>query len=238
MNRWIGVLFVVFPIVVVATVIVQVAAVGDGPDPAKDKIAESLADIHDNEGAFLVAQAFDIATNVLAAGLAAAAYLLFRGRNRPLALLAFTGILASALLFMLADVGDFTVTRLADDLAQGDAGGAGGGEILDLARAIVMLSEFATMNGGTFLALGLIALGALLVWAPQSGGASEAASTIPRWIGWVAGLSGVLIALIWLSAAERDLFIVPTVGFLGSFVALLGLAWWLLKAQPEPAAVD
>ena len=72
LNRAVGVLFIVFAVLIVVSVILSQIAVGDDVDPARDAIAESLADINDNEGAYLVGVAFDTASNVIGVALAAA----------------------------------------------------------------------------------------------------------------------------------------------------------------------
>ena len=237
LNRAVGVLFIVFPVLIVVSVILSQIAVGDDVDPARDAIAESLADINDNEGAYLVGVAFDTASNVIGVALAAAVYVLFRGRDRVLALVAFAGLLAANITFMIADIGWFTLHRLAEDLAEGGAGGAGDAEVLELARTVAWMTGYSQLVSLSFLGSGLIVLGALIAFSRQSDGTTAAASTVPRWVGWLAAASGTLILLSWLATIDEALFLIALIGLLGSLVFQLSLAWWLLKAAEEPAAV-
>ena len=85
----------------------------------------------------------------------------------------------------------------------------------------------------TFLGAALVVLGALLVRSPLSGGATEAASTIPRWVGWLAVVSGLLTLLFWLAAIDEALFLIAAIGLIGGLLTQLAVAWWLLKAAPE-----
>jgi hypothetical protein len=233
LNRSVAVLFVIFSAVIVVSVILSLIAVGGDIDPAREGIRESLVDIQDNEVAYLLGRAFDTASNVIAA----AAYILFRGRDRVLALLAFAGLLAATATFMIADIGGFALHRLAEDLAEGGAGGAGDAEILELARIVAWMVSYSFLVSWSFLGPATIALGALIAFSPQSSGATVAASTVPRWVGWLAGLSGVLILLGWLAMIDETLFIVAASGLLGRLLALLALAWWFFRSAAEPAAV-
>ena len=201
-------------------------------------IEESLIDIKDNEGLYVTGFALDMASNVVGVALAAAVYLLFRGRDRVLALVAFAGLLAATGTFMMVDVGGLTLHRLADDLVEGGAGGAGDAEVLELARTVAWMTAYTAGVSFTFLGAALVVLGALLVRSPLSGGATEAASTIPRWVGWLAVVSGLLTLLFWLAAIDEALFLIAAIGLIGGLLTQLAVAWWLLKAAPEPAAVD
>jgi hypothetical protein len=237
LNRAIGAVFIVLPALVVVAVILLLITVGAGVDPARGRIAESLQDINDNELAYLLSLALDTASNVVGVATAAAAYILFRERDRALALVAFAGLLAASATFMIVDIGGFTLHRLAEDLAEGGAGGVGDAEILELARTVAWMVGYSQLVSLSFLGAGMIGLGAVIAWAPQSGGATQAASTVPRWVGWLAVASGVLVLLAWLSTIDEALWVVAGIGVLGRLLTLLALAWWFLSAAEEPVAV-
>ena len=237
LNRWVGALFVISVALIVVGFTLSTIAVPDDVNPARDEVEESLLDLKDDEALYVIGLALDMASNVVGVALAAAAYLLFRGRDRVLALVAFAGLLAATGTFMMVDVGGLTLHRLADDLAEGGAGGAGDAEVLELARTVAWMTAYTAGVSFSFLGAALIVLGALLVRSPMSGGATEAASTIPRWVGWLAGVSGVLTLLIWLAVIDEVLFVIAGIGLIGGLLTQLALAWWLLKAAEEPEAV-
>ncbi len=237
MNRAAGVLFLVFPALIVVSLILGAIAVGGTVDPDRDGIEGSLEDINDNEALYLLSLAFDTASNVVSIALAAAFYILFRGRDRLLALLTFGGLIAASATFMFADVGGFTLHRLADDLAEGGAGGAGDAEVLELARAVAWMVDYSVAVSFSLLGASLIALGALIALSPASGGVTTAASTVPRWVGWLVAAGGIAALLVWLAAIQEDLFVIAGVGTLVALVGMLALGVWLLRAAEEPEVV-
>lgn len=236
MNRAAAAAFILFVALTIPAFIILGAVVE--LDSARDKIRETLVDIDDNEAVVLAGLAIDMVTNLVAAVVAVVTYLLFRSRNRALALLSFGGQFASAMIFTIATIAGFTVVRLANDLAEGGAGGVGEAEILELARTVATISDFGAFAGFTFLGAGLIALGVLLALIPSPDATTRAISTVPRWVGGLVGVSGALMLLSWLTAIEDDLFIFTLIGVIGTFVTLLFLAGWLLRAPEEPEAVS
>ncbi len=207
-------------------------------DSARDKIRESLVDIDNNEAIAIVGLAIDMLTNIVAAVVAVVTYLLFRRRNQALALLSFGGQFVSAILFTISTVAGITVVRLANDLAEGGAGGVGEAEILELARIVATIVEFSQFAGLTFLGSGLIVLGGLLALTRSPDAATRAISTVPRWVGGLIAVSGTLMLFSWLTAVERDLFVIAFIGMIGTLVTLLFLAGWLLRAPEEPEKVS
>ena len=236
LNRASAAAFILLAVLVIPAIIILGAVVE--LDSARDKIRESLVDIDDNEAMVIIGLAIDMLTNLVAVVVAVMTYLLFRSRNRALALLSFGGQFASAMIFTISTVAGFTVVRLANDLAEGGAGGAGEGTILELARAVASIAEFTQLAGFTFLGAGLIALGVLLGLIRSPDGATRAISTVPRWVGGLAAASGALMLLSWLTPIDDALFTFTLVGAIGSFVTLLVLAGWLLRAPEEPEPVS
>ena len=234
LNRVAGVAFILLAVLIVALVIIFIAVVEI--DSARDKIRETLVDIKDNEAVVVFGVAIDMLSNLVAAVVAGVIYLLLRSRHQALALLSFGGQFAAAIIFTVSTALSISLVRLADDLAEGGAGGVGEGEILELGRIVVTIGEFADFGSSTFLGAGLIALGALLLIRSPAG-ATRAISTVPRWVGGLAAASGALMLLVWLTPIDEELFILPAIGFIGSVITLLVLGGWLLRAPAEPESV-
>ena len=189
---------------IVALLIIFIAVVEI--DSARDKIRETLVDIKDNEAVVVFGSAIDMLSNVVAVVVAGATYFLLRSRHRALALLSLGGQFAAAIVFTVSTALSLTLVRLASDLAEGGAGGVGEGEILALGRVVATIGEFADFASFTFLGAGLIALGALLLIRSPDG-ATRAISTVPRWVGGLAVVSGAAMLLVWLTPIDDVLFI-------------------------------
>ncbi len=228
---------VLFVVLFIGGLVLNGVAVGDGPDASRDGIATTLTDIDDHGTIYLLAWAVDLASVFVYVLLVAALYFLVRDREPMLALTFFAFTLTGAVAFVASDIAYSVLFSLAADFVEGGAGGATAATVLEVARAVTWVGDLAGVAGLSLLGTGFVALGALVVWSPQSGGATAAASSIPRWLGWLSIGGGLLALVVWLGTIDAALYIVPLLGFVGLMVFLMGLAVWLVRGH-EGAPAD
>lgn len=210
-------------IATVATVLVTISTYPT-PDTFREDARRFLVDIVEGRNLFIVAVAFDLASNLIIIPLAAVLYLVFRSHDRTLALLGSFGFLAAAVLFLVVDMVAIPLISLAEDYA-----GATGGQadsILNAARAIGLMTDVAVAMGAVGMALGGLSYGLLVLTT----------NALPRWMG-VFGIAGGIVALLmWLLFVDTDLVPVGYVGLLliRFFFVISGL-WLIWKGASEPA---
>ena len=118
---------------------------------------------------------------------------------------------------------------LADDFIEGGAGtiAAGDPNILEIARAVGITGAVAAVGGTVSLALGALAFGLIISFAP------EGAANPPRWIGWPAILAGVFAPFAWLAAADDNFFVLFFIANIAVLVWLALLGGWLLTSTTD-----
>lgn len=210
-------------IATVATVLVTISTYPT-PDTFREDARRFLVDIVEGRNLFIVAVAFDLASNLIIIPLAAVLYLVFRSHDRTLALLGSFGFLAAAVLFLVVDMVAIPLISLAEDYA-----GATGGQadsILNAARAIGLMTDVAVAMGAVGMALGGLSYGLLVLTT----------NALPRWMG-VFGIAGGIVALLmWLLFVDTDLVPVGYVGLLLiRFFFLISGLWLIWKGASEPA---
>ena len=210
-------------IATVATVLVTISTYPT-PDTFREDARRFLVDIVEGRNLFIVAVAFDLASNLIIIPLAAVLYLVFRSHDRTLALLGSFGFLAAAVLFLVVDMVAIPLISLAEDYA-----GATGGQadsILNAARAIGLMTDVAVAMGAVGMALGGLSYGLLVLTT----------NAVPRWMG-VFGIAGAIVALLmWLLFVDTDLVPVGYVGLmLIRFFFLISGLWLIWKGASEPA---
>lgn len=225
-------------------IILSIALFGtfEDNDPfQRDEVEALLNDVNDNKALAILGTAVDIVVDA-AIGIIAAAglYLVFRERNRLLALSGFALVFGGGIAFLASDAGMVPLIVLAEDFAEkGGPGGIAAGDavILETARAVAMWSFTIEQVAVTTIAAGLLAFGALIAWA-----APGAAANPPRWIGLVGVIAGVATILTWIGAAEEAIAIVLfIIGGIATLLFLISLGVWLLRnpeggATPAPVA--
>lgn len=181
-----GILFLLIVPVAIVTVIAE---------PAIDTRAEwfrgSLQDLADKETGSFISAGFGLVMSLLFVATGAALYVTFRSYERFLSLLSAFGFLAAGVTFMASIVANLTLFDLADEF--GGTHGVQADQIVPAARAVGVASDFFLFLGLGLFGLSLLALGILIIWRQP----------LPRWLGWGAAVSGILIplALVWLLVA-------------------------------------
>ncbi len=209
-----------------ATVVGVVVAIVTYPEPIDtsiDEVRETLVEIADDRDLFVVSISFATFANLIAILLAGALYATFRSHDRTLALLGSFGFLAAGVLELSATRGLAGLLALAQDYVS--ATGAETDAIVAAARA---MGPVATLGfpGATGIAIGMLAYGALVVRT----------QAVPRLVGWIGIVSGVVIPFGWLAFLEDDLSPILPIGLgLGLIFFLIVGGWLLARGAKEPA---
>ena len=252
LNRWTGAVLLASAATGLLAVTLPLAAVGGFPedDPNAVETIRLLQDIGANGPLYLAGYVFDAIANLTLVAMAPLLYLLLRGRHRPLAALAGAMFGASGVVLMLVTVLAFSAHSLASDLPSGlpsDAGqlaaaiegSVGLTVIVAFADSSSSLSAYGAAIGYGFLGAALILLGWLLARAPAAGAASEAASRIPAWIGWMSLAAGVLLLLgYWPALAVSGFGLLALIGLVLTVATVLALGVRLAGAGEEAAAAE
>ncbi len=229
-NRVAGVALLLLALGIILSIVFDVATTDADPFE-RDQVEEFLRDINSNEASAILLVVANLATDA-AFGIAAAVglYLIFRERNRLLALFGFALIFGGTVAFIAADAATVPLIFLAQDFVEkGGPGGIAAGDdvILEIARAIAIWSIVVELTALTAIGAGILAFGTLIAWTPAGAGVNP-----PRWIGWLAVLAGVATVATWLIAASEVFFFLFIVGGIALLLFLITLGLWLLM-QPE-----
>jgi hypothetical protein len=232
--RLAGIAMIIAAILTVVNVGLTAASTSDKDPFERGEVPEFLTEIYDNKDTLIAAGAVGIISDgVFVIAVGAALYILFRDRNPFLATVTVAGIASTAALSLVVDISNILLTIIATDYVEGGAGGIAAGDpsTLELGRYVGMIT-FAFVNtlftpGG----LAFVAIGALLAGAPQG------LINPPRWLGWVAIITGLAMWLSWLVVVVEPAFVFFPINLVASLVFLVGLGVWLLRngdLQPAP----
>ncbi len=230
-NRVAGISLLLLALGIILSIVFSLG-ITDADPFERDEVEEFLSDINDNEGLAIAATIADVATDA-AIGIVAAAglYLVFRERNRLLALFGFALIFGGSIAFMAGDAASVPLIFLAQDFVEkGGPGGIAAGDdvILQTARAVAIWSFVIDQIAVTAIGVGLISFGSLIAWTPAGAGPVP-----PRWLGGLAVFAGLVTILSWIGAASEDVgFVLFIVGGIATLLFLISLGIWLLM-QPE-----
>jgi Domain of unknown function (DUF4386) len=225
------VFLLLLPVVVLLGVLLSFAAGADADVFDRDQADDLLKSIHDSAGLYFFSVGVSIVGDVLALGVAAILYLLFKARSPLLALFALVGILGGAIGGFSADAADLTLGYLAGDFAEGGAGvPAGDPTILQTARTVGIAGVAAVEVAWMALGFALVSLGILVGWA-RPGGVDP-----PRWMGPWAIAAGIAWFLTWFAAVSDAAQIFLVVGLLGTELWIFVLGVWLLRKPSHARA--
>lgn len=226
-------------VVISITTVVSIALMATGSsdkDPfERDDVAEFLTDVNDEKGLLQAAAAVGIFNDAIVVPIVAAAlYVLFRDRNPLLATITMVAVAVTAAVALMVDGSNILLTIIAEDFAEGGAGDIAAGDpaTLELGRYVAMIT-FAFVNVlFTTYGVATVALGALLL-GPQG------RINPPKWMGWLAIVSGLSAWLAWTVVAADPGFVFFPIQLITSFVLFLALGIWLLRhGDLEPAPMN
>jgi hypothetical protein len=214
-ERITGGLLIAYMGAVIVAVAARVASNAD-----QEPFRTSLQLIAANRELYLTSLVSNLISNFLLVALAGGLYLTFRPRQRYLALLGASMFLAAGLIWMVSNISGLALAQLAQEFAK--APGSEGDMFAASARAVELTREFAGRTAFTLAALGLLALGGLIAWS----------KVLPRWLGWLAVVVGVLTLFIWYEAAAA----LHRIGGTGYLLWLLLTGGWLLLRGTKDSA--
>jgi Domain of unknown function (DUF4386) len=229
-----GIAMIIGAILTVIAVVLMASGTSDESPFEDEEAAEFLTDVNDNQEQLLASAAVGILNDaVFVPVIAVAFFILFRDRNPFLATAAMVGIAVTAAISLLVDGSNLLLTIIAEDYVEGGPEGVEPGDpaTLQLGRYIGMITFAFTNVLFSAAGMGLLAIGLLLVGAP------EGLVNPPRWLGWVAIISGVSSGLAWLVLAAEPFFVFFPIQGLSLLVLLVGLGIWLVRhgdLQPAP----
>jgi hypothetical protein len=212
-ERITGILFLVIIPVSLATAILD-----SGIDTRVEYFRGSLQTVADNETQNVVGSVFGFLMAGLFVSTGAALYVTFRSYDRLLSLIGAFGFLAAGVSFMVSMAAGLAFIELASEF--GDVRGVQADQIVPAARSMAIVSDWTLFAGFGFFGLGLLALGILIIWRRP----------LPRWLGWLAALSGVLMVL------GAPTFFLLILGLLLGLVWLLVAGAWLAWRGTNDAA--
>ncbi|HET8943373.1 MAG TPA: DUF4386 family protein [Dehalococcoidia bacterium] len=200
----------------------------------RDEVEEYLTDLNDNETEVIGAAASSIIVDSFVGPLAGiAGYLLFRQRQRLLATTFLGFLLVGAAVSLVADAVGIGNLIIAKDFADGGPAGiaAGDSTITEVGRALGMTQFALTQAGFSAISVAILALGALISFAPERG------VVPPRWIGWLLVLSGVSGLLGWIVVVADFGFVFFIIAGLSQLIGLASLGVWLLRSRDKEVAM-
>lgn len=229
-----GFAMILVAILTVVTVGLTAAGQSDKGPFEDDEIVEYLTDVEDKGDLLTAAGIVGIANDgIVIPIIAAAIYVLFRDRNPHLATLTLIAFAMAAAISLIVDISNIMLVAIAKDYVSGGPGGieANDPSALMLGKYVGMITYAFTNLLFTPLGIGLIAIGAIINWAPQG------IVNPPKWIGWVALIAGVACELSWtVVAVDAGLIFFP-INLIATLILLVGLGIWLIQhgdLQPAP----
>jgi len=219
-ERATGMLLILLLISLIVT-----SSVGPEVDTRRSEFSASLVEIPDNQERYWTSIGFGLLSDLLTISLAGLLYLVLRPHGRSLALVGSFSLLAGAVTLLGFHMSRFGLTYLAE--AYIGATGPRADTIESMARAFARAGDFGAFSALTLIALGLLSFGAVFIRS----------KALPRYLGGLAVVSGLLLPFFWLSSAVDGIWIVGLVGFAGTLLwqLLLG-SWLLLKGPLQPEA--
>jgi hypothetical protein len=215
LERIAGGLLVVYMAAVIVSVAARVASSAD-----QEPFRASLQLIGANQGLYLTSLTSNLISSFLLAALAGGLYLTFRLYQWNLALLGAFMFLAAGLIWTVSNISGLALAQLAQEFAA--ASGSQADMLMTSARAVELMREFAGKTAFSLAALGLLAFGGLIAWS----------RAMPRWLGWLAVIVGILTLFIWYDAAPA----LHRIGGAGYLLWLLLTGGWLLLRGTKDSA--
>jgi hypothetical protein len=192
---------------------------------APDRVSDTLQRVANNQGLHQAEIGFDLASYVLTVALSGVLYLAFSAHDQPSALLGSLGLAAGGIILAVHDIPWFVLPSIAQDFMS-----ASGAEIIVLqstGRMIMLTANWGLSVGVTFLGLGILVYGILIV----------SSGIAPRALGWLGIVSGVLLSAgVWLPRIDEGLYFVWVLLAIPYALWQLGLGIWLLARGTAKAS--
>ena len=209
----------------VATAVVSIATNPIAADSFRTGAMNVLEDINGDRSGFLIGTSFDIISNFVGLALAVALYVVFGRHESTLAILGTAGFLVASVVFLVNDMVLLSLGSLSQQFFA--ASGAQADYVLASAGAITPMLDTALPMGATAMGIGVFCYGLLVV----------VTGAIPRWIGAVGILAGIVAPFGWLLFANGELVLISFIGLLIALLfALFSGLWLIVRGTTEAAA--
>ena len=185
-----------------------------------------LADIDGDRNLFLVGTAADIISNFFGIGIAATLFVVFRRHDSTLAALGSVGFLVGSVMFMASDLLLLSLESLSEQFFA--ASGSQADAVLASAGAISPLLDASIPMGATAVGLGTLGYGLLIA----------VTGAIPRWIGGLGILAGIVLPFGWLLYIDGELILIAFIGLLISLLFALTAGLWLIARGTTEASAQ
>ena len=220
-----GLLLVTLVVSVVAAIVTGLIPFVD-TELTRDSLRDDLVDIADDSELWFTSTGFAIFANLISIGLAAALYLVFRGHNRSLSIFGSFGFLAAAVLELIRLSTRMALGGLAEDFVA--TSGAEADAIAAAARAVFLVATSLEPIGAMGIGLGIFSYGKLIVRT----------QALPRWIGWIGVVGGVIVPFGWLTYVQRDLFFLTVIGLVIGLVFIITTGVRLIASGTDEAGAE
>ena len=222
-ERFSGILLLLIVVTSVAAVAFA-SSVGTDYNVPADEVATVLELVADNIGLHQAEIGFDLASYIILVALSGALYLIFSPHHRLLAMLGTLGLATGGMILAVHDIFWFVFPSVAKDFVS--ASGSQADVLLEIGRTIMLTANWGLSVGITFMGLGILAYGVLMIRS----------RAVLIALGWLGAISGVLLFTgTWLPRIDVSLYAVWTA--LASPVLLweIGLGLWMLKRGTKQA---
>jgi hypothetical protein len=184
--------------------------------------ADGLQEIGANPGLYLGFLSVDVLYNLGIFALGALLYLIFSSFSRSLALFGALGFIVTGAIWLILDMQGFAHYRLALDYTA--AAGAAASGIVERAAVLSLWGNYSRVVTDALMAIGLLSFGILII---RSG-------AVPRLLGWLAGLAGILLLAALGSALTEQSVIWSIAYYVVEFWALVIGLWLVIRGVKNP----
>jgi len=206
-ERLTGALMLAYMVAVAAQIAARTASTS-----SNQSFAESVVTLVLNHELYVLSMSAGLVSSILLLVVAAGMYSIFRACHLFLALATSFLFLAAASSWLASAASGLTLASLAQEFVylsslQAEATASS-------VRAIDLVRESTGRIGFTLAGLGTLSLGVIIVWK----------DALPKWIGWLGMVAGILMLFIWY----EDAAVLHRVGGSGYLLWLLITGGWLV----------
>jgi Domain of unknown function (DUF4386) len=225
---WTGLVIIGIAVCLVLGIGLSIAVSSNDPS-SKSDVAKYMKDVYDHRTLFVIDQIFFVTLDsILVLLVGAFVYLVFRDRSHVLALVVLVGHVGAAATGAASDALRVATLVLAKDFVHGGAGvSAGDNSLVELTHIIGRSNEFLSLMNTSMLGLSFLAMGWLIVKAP------EGKVNPPRAIGWIILVAGLAFALAWTDTFTSVGRVFLIINALATIIFTIWLGSWLIKRSSE-----
>ncbi len=222
-ERFSGILIILMLVTSILAAIFA-SSVGTSYNVPADEVGAVLELVADNQGLHQAEIGFDLASYIILVALSGALYLVFSPHHRLFALLGALGLAAGGIILAVHDIFWFVFPSVAKDFVSASAPQASA--LLEMGRIIMLTANWGLSVGITFMGLGMLAYGVLMIRK----------KVVLHALGWLGAVAGVLLFTgTWLPRVDVSLYLVWTALAGPVLFWQLSLGLWLLLRGTKQA---